>query len=581
MRSTTLGSRVQPAQSPILWAGIVVGFFLWGAALEGWLQRSNSWEIRTQLITVSPIFLWIGAVVFVVALWLNRETFSTLIVAAFTRKQWISIVGICILAFALVHGGAPRTHRLFYDEDIYEAIALNIAQNNKAAMNNDGRWEYGHFDSKQLEFNKQPNAWPFAISLAYRIFGVSEKVGFNLSNLLYVLTVLMVFMAGTLFFDSPIAGLFAAMIYAFVPDNARWFSTIDGDPPTACFTALAMTSTLIFFRARTWRALFLMAGAWALASQFRFEVLLLAGLVFLMFYIDGWEEFRTPRLYGFLLLFLVLLFAHLLHIFAVRGDSWGASGPKMAADYVFQNLKSNTIYYFDNKRFPLIFSLLALGGIVSPGQWKAKLYVVLWFALSWGVFLFFYAGGYQFGADVRYAINSMAPLALLAGWGADRVVNAGQKWFRKNDLLFAMSAVLLVTLMFFLPYIREYGQETWQCRADHIAAESFAALVPDDGIIMTHNPNMFQIFGKNAAQMSLFTEQSRYAQDVIMPQFRGKIYLHWNYWCNTQDAVQVRFCTNMLASYETELIAEKKIGDQRFALYRVVGERPPVNNAPR
>ena len=137
-----------------------------------------------------------------------------------------------------------------------------------------------------------------------------------------------------------------------------------------------------------------------------------------------------------------------------------------------------------------------------------------------------------------------------------------------------MGMVLVTVLLFYLPAMRVVGRESWQCRDDHAAAESFAALVPDDGIIMTHNPNMFQIFGKNAAQMSLFTEHSDYAVHVLKPQFQDKIYLHWNYWCNTQDPVQVRFCTNMINSYETQLVAERYAGGKRYALYRVLGERP-------
>lgn len=553
-----------------------MGLAAWGAGLIGWINAYRPMEMRNRLMTLCPVFLWMGVTCGVCALWLNHAALRKMIRQSATRRQWLAAAVICLLAFVLVHEVAPRTHRLFYDEDIYQAIALNIAQNNQAAMVNDGRWDYGHFQSRISEFNKQPNAWPFVLSLAYRVFGVSEKVGFNLANALFVVAVLGVFIVGVWLFESPSAAFVAAFVYACIPNNVRWFSSMDGDPPTAFFTLLAVLLTLFCLRSRTRSALFLCVSAWAFAAQFRFEVLLLGLLVFAIFYIDGWEELKTPRVYAFLLLFLVLLSAHLLQLYAVRDESWGASGDKLSLAYFFRNLKTDTVYYFDGKKFPLLFSLLALAGLGWPGQWKGRLYAVLWFLLSWGIFLFFYAGSYQFGADVRFSIMSMAPLALLAGRGADRLMAAGRRWFEAAHVQFAMGLFLVAVLLFYLPTMRAVGGESWPCRDDHLAAESFAALVPDDGIVMTHNPNMFQIFGKNAAQMSLFTEHSDYAVNVIKPQFRDKIYLHWNYWCNTQDPVQVRFCTNMINSYETQLVAEKIVRGQRYALYRVLGERPAV-----
>ena len=121
--------------------------------------------------------------------------------------------------------------------------------------------------------------------------------------------------------------------------------------------------------------------------------------------------------------------------------------------------------------------------------------------------------------------------------------------------------------------VRAIGWEAWSCRADHAAAEDFAKLIPEDGIIMTHDPNMFQIMGKNAAQISLFTQNQQYAATAIQPVYKDKIYLHWSYWCNTQDPLQVAYCRNMLDEYDTVLVAERIVRDQHFGLYRVLGER--------
>ncbi len=55
----------------------------------------------------------------------------------------------------------------------------------------------------------------------------------------------------------------------------------------------------------------------------------------------------------------------------------------------------------------------------------------LWFVLFWGIFLFFYAGSYRYGADVRFALLSFMPLAVLAGIGGEalRIEKKGQRPF--------------------------------------------------------------------------------------------------------------------------------------------------------
>lgn len=553
------------------WAGIGGLCAAWIAGLSALVGSQQSWELRNRLMVLSPWFLWLAVVSLGVAVWINRELLKVVLFDGLSRKHQIAIGFICGLACILVVTAAPRTHRLYYDEDIYQAIGLNIAQNNRAAMSNDGRWEYGHFRSYQMEFNKQPNGWPFLLSLVYRVFGASETAGFNLANGLFVVAVFLVFLTGKLLFGDPVPGLFAALVYTLIPENVRWFSTMDADPPTACFTVLAMAATLLFLRWRTRSALFLMISAWAWALQFRFEVMLLGGLVFLMVYLDAWEEFKSPQLYGFITLLLVLLFAHVLQLIAVRQESWGSSGEKLSMSYFWPNLITNSLYYFNTKQFPLLFSLFALMGLALPGPWKPKLYGGLWFLLSWVIFLFFYAGGYQFGVDVRYAILSFAPLALLSGYGIHLLLGCCSRWFQRDYVLWGINGVLLITGVFYLPYMRSLGAESWQCRVDHKAAESFASLVPEDGIILTHNPNMFQMFGKNAAQLSLLAPPSPYAAHVLTPQFKDNIYIHWNYWCNTQSPVQVQFCIDVLGAYRTQLVAETKLRDQRFALYRVLG----------
>jgi len=45
--------------------------------------------------------------------------------------------------------------------------------------------------------------------------------------------------------------------------------------------------------------------------------------------------------------------------------------------------------------------------------------------------------------------------------------------------------------------------------------------------------------------------------------------VHWNFWCNADDAVQRELCRRAMALGRTELVREYRERDQRFAFYRL------------
>ena len=119
------------------------------------------------------------------------------------------------------------------------------------------------------------------------------------------------------------------------------------------------------------------------------------------------------------LLAMILLLPHFLHFIAVGGQSWGAEGAKFSVDYFWNNLAVNGPYYLNNGGFPVLLSALALIGLVfSRTDLKFRLLMAVWFFLFWGL-LFFYAGSYHYGADVRFALVTFMPLSVLAGLGAN------------------------------------------------------------------------------------------------------------------------------------------------------------------
>src|SRR6185436_2523832 len=109
-------------------------------------------------------------------------------------------------------------------------------------------------------------------------------------------------------------------------------------------------------------------------------------------------------------------------MFAVRNEGWGTNDARLSLRYVAANLRVNGRFYLGDPRFPLIFTMLAMFGLEPWRLDPKRMAIALYFLLFFGIDLLFYAGSYNYGADVRYSLMTYPPLAVLGGLGASRVV---------------------------------------------------------------------------------------------------------------------------------------------------------------
>ncbi len=546
-------------------------FFAGFLSLYAWCTSYSDSTLREQLKLISPLTLEITFLLIVVAACLTLagailDGRAQRFFRVFDKKIWLGLAAILLVGFVLVVFVAPREHRIFYDEDIYVNIAQNIAMTKgqdvrnergfadvissfgqriigQTGMCNDGKSEYGDYSCMRLEYNKEPNGWPYVLSIVYRMFGVSELGAFFTTNALFLLAILAVFFTGWLLFYDQRTALFSALIFMLTPQVLIWCNTVAVEPSSACMAAFAVLAALVYLRLRSAASLFLFIFILVFAMQFRPESGMIAAVSGLLIVCLHPEEFKNSRLWIAAAIGFALLIPHVTHIWSVRNFDWGGSGPKFALSYFLGgNFMVNSLFYFINMRFPFIYTVLFFLGILmktagtGSWQWKQKAPVVLWFLLFWGVFCFFYAGSYNYGADVRFSVLSAAPIALLAGNGAACLA----AWLsRRVGKKYAYIPAILIIFNFlsFLPYIRAITQEAWAARADHHYAMEMAKLLPQDSVVLTHNPNMFLAWGHNAAQASLATEQQSAFTDFFS-RYKGGVYFHFNFWCNVDDPLQ-------------------------------------------
>jgi 4-amino-4-deoxy-L-arabinose transferase-like glycosyltransferase len=508
-----------------------------------------------------------------IAFILNFKYIKEIFIEIGNKYSWllilISIIGILTTSFI-----APRIHRIYFDEDIYNNIGQCIADHKRAVLCNEGYYENNELKVIDEVYNKQPQGHPYLISIIFRIFGTNELFVFISNNIILGLTVIVIFLIAFLLFKNIFASLVACLSYIFIPVNLHWFNTCASEPSTAFFISMTTLASLIYLKNKRPINLFFLATTLAFTLNFRMESLLISIAIGLAFILKDVKIFIRKELYIFGALLFLLSTGIILHLYMVRGESWGATtGPKLSLDYFPHNFSTNSIYYFSNKEFPLIFSILAIIGILfykNKSYIKEKLIVFVWFSLFFGVFLFFYAGSYRNGQQIRFSVLSYVPISIFVGLGVSFIRNLLENKIKSIKLILIL--LMIFNFTWFLPFIRAEGEEAWAARAAHKYETEFAKLLPENSIVYTHNPNILLLNKQSAIQSASGT----YKPGIIeqhLERFKGGVYILRNYWSNVDDPVQRGFTENLLNKYEYNTIKEYDYRSYKFGLYKIIGEK--------
>ncbi len=521
-----------------------------------------------SLKRLSPSVLAITFFALVVLFILNaRKIFAPW--GALKRKQWTVLGLIGVLAFLLAFFFAPRTHRIYYDETIDLNIGQSIAYTGRAQMINYGEIKYGELTVHQGEYNKQPNAYPFLLSLLYRVFGCSETLSFLFNNFVFAFSALTIFGIAWLLFRDFRTGAYAALIWTVIPQNILWHNTTAAEPSNTLFLALAVFLALSAVRSTGLGPYFLAAVGACFAAQFRMESLLIVPLVLIIMGLGNRSALRDRRFYYLVPAILALLLVHAMHVACFIGHAWGApaSQDKFSLGYLGYNLKTNGLFFLNGKSFPVLLTAFAILGLLSKRFVPERLQLVLWFGAFWGVFLPFYAGSYSYGADVRFSLMTFPALAAMAGFGLATLDGAFRTRLKVGGPIGL--SVIVVAFLAFAPRARTEGQEAWAARADHRYAREMLKDIPPNSLIFTHNPNMFLFWGVSSAQAPNLLGYDKNGLQGLRSAYPGGLYFHYNFWCNVSDPAQQNFCRSVLDRFDHREIIRFTERDYTYALYKL------------
>jgi dolichyl-phosphate-mannose-protein mannosyltransferase len=553
-----------PPGSRRAWTAAIAALTMVVVALLAWLVVTPLITLRAELRVLQ--FWWLEATVFV-GLAVAAAVLSD-VARVLERRDLMAMIAIALVAVGLTLTLPYRTNRIFYDEQIYQNVGRNLADSKRAQLCNDGTIRDGRLRCVRAEYNKQPYAYPHLLSLVYRTFGVRANAPFAVNAVAMGLTVLFVYLLVLLLFADRAAAFGAAALLALIPEQLIWSASGAAEPTASLAFVAALLAAACFVRTRSDAALAGVAIATAYASQFRPESLLVVPIVGLLLWQRSRDELLTPRMCWAAALFLGLTALQFAHVLAVRHEGWGTTQERMGLSYAIQNLRVNGWFFLRDPRFPPALTLLAVLGIAAPRHGTGRVAIAAWFLALFGITLFFYAGSYDYGADVRYSVMTNPPIAIFAGLGVAWVVRTagGRPWRVGACVGFALVAAFLY-LQTAVPVVRATTDSASAARADVEFAKAFAPTLPTGAYVLTHTPAMFQVWGVDAGQMSLATDPG--FLEALAARATGGVYLHWNYWCNTQDPIHQALCARVRDLGPVEPAGESRSDGQRLAFYRM------------
>jgi 4-amino-4-deoxy-L-arabinose transferase-like glycosyltransferase len=173
--------------------------------------------------------------------------FITILFFSFKEIRPIKINKKLILLFVIalvVRMSVLHTHLIYLDEPAYSVVGKNMLLYNKAAQ------DVYLGSTVDFKSTKTYPGWSFVLSIAYFLFGISDKVAINLTALIGSLTVFLVFILSKRLFMKESIALWSVFIFALLPLHVIWSAASD----TIIF-AIFLTLLLLIIRDKLLTAL--------------------------------------------------------------------------------------------------------------------------------------------------------------------------------------------------------------------------------------------------------------------------------------------------------------------------------------
>ncbi len=563
-------------------------------------------EILGYALTSVYIILFIGLLS---AVAIYRKDLCKTLRGRVTKRSLIALLFILIFFVSFLAMFVHPAEQLYFDENIYQGIALNILKHGNAL------WcQYGSAYLNQCGASAvyhDPVEWSFYIAMAFGVFGIGTATAYGMQLLIGTLLVVFTFLLGSVMKGEK-TGVLAALAMSVMPELIIWSrAQAVPDLALASFATLAFFFFVVFMENKKSSTLLPFLFSLGIAVYIRTEGALLVPLFAILYFIYGDSSIRKN--FGssirwlkelinkdelsllYILLFAILLVPQAYYISGqLSNPQFGQGKSGLFSLTSFEtNAPINVNYLFgafDTKgyypaAFPVEITLLAAIGTAvaiatSINERKNKAVVLalgLWFLTYFFFYSFFYAGAATYGVDSRMMLQLHPQLVILAAIGiveisgllammGSRVAKRrrNRSFLNKRNALIALPYAAFFIVIFFIfaqffPIVTmppsSAPQQSVILPASNFINSNYSA-VPSNCLVFSFTPDMWYENGRSSAQIGyLQSDSSNFTN--FTKSYRCFV-LDYGYWCLVPPYDNTT-CPTYLKSYNTSILATRSI----------------------
>ncbi len=528
------------------------------------------------------------------------------------------LIVLFFILFSILY--VSPAEQLYFDENIYQGIALNILHNGNAL------WcQYGSAYAAQCplsEIYHDPVEWSFHIALAFLFFGTGTSTSYALQLFTGALSIFLVFLLGSLLIGKR-GGVAAALVFALLPQLFIWSRTqAVMNLGMMMFSVLAFVCYIIYDRARNANTLVLFLSALGIATYIRIEAALLIPIFAIVYLLGDGMKAVAKRVHyavysklgtsGIIVFVFFLLFVPQIYYVAYELGSLNyGSGTicGVSSNHTFSitnfmcNAPTNLNYFAGQYNsvsfFPAYFSpitsiaaligLLALVAAKHGEKRKIVMLMCLWIVAFFLFYSFFYAGGVTYGVDVRFMLELYPPMAILIAIAIDDIANLFSSSARPRSKLKDRRAIPIYSTIAFLILLAIFAvypfatsiknitllpqnmpQEPGPLTATNFIYTNYN-VVPTSCLVFSFTPDIWFELNRSAAQIGdlgssgrNFTRfESNYSCFVV----------DYGYWCSVPP-YRSGVCSSDMKYNLTTLATAPAQGSGNLSLYEINNYSP-------
>jgi hypothetical protein len=211
--------------------------------------------------------------------------------------------------------------------------------------------------------------------------------------------------------------------------------------------------------------------------------------------------------------------------------------------------------------------------------------------IFFGLYLFFYAGSFNYGVDVRYSLTMYIPVAILGGCGAYLILIILTKIIEKNIELTRMMheekkgnflieknkikinwittvIVAILLIITFTPFINltcSVGEKAWDARLAHDFLVENIKELDKDSWIFSHIPYVALINGRNSAD-AYYAQNPDIMNDIFDK--TDNVYFYEEYWCGCEP-YKSSTCKYFHDNFKLKVYKSVSEKNRNFTLYKI------------